>query len=157
MSDLHIQDFYKDIGITLSKLYATFPRKVTLYVEDISGPDLVDEYGLHSDRHLSALSAIVWLKDQGYINFETLVRQEAVDMAVLSEKSFLLLTTQANVNLPDSMQEKLANGQPLEELPSVALKSALSNINLLRHALKSRASLNIEQIVFNLLEQGSLK
>ncbi len=153
MSDIHIQDFYKDIGIALSKLYASFPRKVTIYVEDISGPDQVDEYGLHSERHLSALSAIIWLKDQGYIDYETLVRQEAIDFAVLTEKSFLILTSQAVISLPDAMQESLA----LENLPPYALKKALTNISLLRKALKSRSSINIEQVVFHLLEQGSLR
>ncbi|MCK5881920.1 MAG: hypothetical protein KAG18_08585 [Sinobacterium sp.] len=153
MSDIHIQDFYKDIGITLSKLYATFPRKVTTYVEDICGSDQVDEYGLHSERYLSALSGIVWLKDQGYIDYESLVKQEAVDFAVLTEKSFLILTSQAVINLPDAMQESLE----LDSLSPYALQKALSNISLLRTALKSRSSINIERVVFHLLEQGSLK
>ncbi len=151
MSDIHIQDFYKDVGLVLSKLYSTFPRQSTLYVEDISGSDQVDEYGLHSDRHMSGLSAIIWLKDQGYIDYAGLVRQEAVDFAVLTEKSFLILTSQATVSLPESMRENLE----LDELPSFALKKALSNINLLRQALKSRSSINIEQVVFHLLEEGS--
>ena len=156
MSDIHIQDFYKDIGIILSKLYATFPRKVTLYVEDISGPDQVDEYGLHSERHLSALSAVVWLQDQGYIQYETLVRQEAVDFAVLSEKSFLLLTTQSSISLPNQLQENL-EALEKQQLPAYAMKQALSNITLLRQALKSGSSINIEQVVFHLLEQGNLR
>ena len=151
MSDIHIQDFYKDIGITLSKLYATFPRKVTVYVDDVSGPDQVDEYGLHSERYMSALSAIIWLKDQGYISYESLVKQEAVDFAVLTEKSFILLTNQAIVSLPDAMQDSLE----LENLPRYALKKALTNISLLRKALKSHSSINVEQVVFHLLEQGS--
>lgn len=153
MSDIHIQDFYNDVGMTLSKLYASFPRKVTLYVEDISGSDQVDEYGLHSQRHLSALSAIMWLKDQGYIDYESLVRQESVDFTVLTEKSFLILTNQSLVSLPNAMQEKLE----LDDLPPYALKQALSNIALLRKALKSRSGINTEHVVFHLLEEGSLR
>ena len=42
MSDLHIDDFYHDAGLILALLYAVFPRKTTLYVEDISGPDTPD-------------------------------------------------------------------------------------------------------------------
>jgi hypothetical protein len=102
---------------------------------------------------MSALSGVIWLKDQGYIDYESLVKQEAIDFAVLTEKSFLILTNQAVISLPDAMQESLA----LENLPPYALKKALTNISLLRKALKSRSSINIEQVVFHLLEQGSLR
>ena len=153
MSDIHIQDFYRDIGLVLSKLFATFPRKVTLYVEDISGPDQVDEYGLHSERHLSSLSAMIWLKDQGYIDYESLVRQEAIDFAVLTEKSFLLLTMQSSLNLPPQMQQDLESLEQ-QSLPPYALKQAISNIAILRQALKTASSMNIERIVAHLLEQG---
>ena len=65
-----------------------FPRLQTLYVEDISGPDEMDEFGLHSDRHLAALGAIQWLKDEGYIRFSSFDRQESVDDFALTAKAF---------------------------------------------------------------------
>lgn len=150
MSDIHILDFYKDIGLTLAQLYSSFPKRIMLYVEDISGPDEMDEYGLHSDRHVSCLSAMIWLKDQGYIDYESIVKQESIDFSTLTEKSFLLLTRQANMALPENLSEDLN----LDTLPPYAVKQAITNINLLRKALKSKSSINIEAVVFNLLEQS---
>ena len=110
MADLHIDDFYHDIGLTLSRLYSTFPRRCTIYVEDIAGPDTPDEFGVQSDRFLSGFSALLWLRDQGYILFESTIRQEAIDQAVLTEKSFLILSSQANISPIDGLSTE---GLPL--------------------------------------------
>lgn len=98
MSDLHIDDFYRDIGKTLTTLYGHFPRRIMLFVEDIAGADTPDEFGLHSPRHEACLHAFLWLADHGYLAYEHVVRQEALDQAVLSHRGFLLLnaTTQAH-------------------------------------------------------------
>ena len=50
MADIHIDDFYRDVAAIFLRLYALFPRKSTLFVEDISGPDQPDEFGLHHPR-----------------------------------------------------------------------------------------------------------
>ena len=47
MSDIHIDDFFRDAAIALNRLYLSFPRPIALYVEDIIGPDEPDEFGLH--------------------------------------------------------------------------------------------------------------
>lgn len=91
MIDVHIDDFYHDIAATLLSLYQQFPRKVSLYIEDVSGPDDVDEFGLHSQRHLSCMGAMLWLQDEGYIRFEELVREEAIEAATLTHKAFVQL------------------------------------------------------------------
>ena len=91
MIDVHIDDFYHDIAATLLSLYQQFPRKVSLYIEDVSGPDDVDEFGLHSQRHLSCMGAMLWLQDEGYIRFEELVREEAIEAATLTQKAFIQL------------------------------------------------------------------
>ncbi|GMG87009.1 hypothetical protein [Biformimicrobium ophioploci] len=93
VSDLHILDFYKDAGRILLALYNQFPVPTTVYVEDISGPDAPDEYGLHSPRHLACLGAMTWLQQSGYIEYENVVRQEAIENASLNHRSFLLLTS----------------------------------------------------------------
>lgn len=93
LDDLHIHDFYRDAGRVLLALYNQFPAPATVYVEDIAGPDTPDEFGLHSPRHLACLGAIAWLKQCGYIHFSQLVRQEAVEEAVLSHRGFLLLVS----------------------------------------------------------------
>ncbi|MCO1335265.1 hypothetical protein MO867_13070 [Microbulbifer sp. OS29] len=91
LDDLHIHDFYRDAGRILLAMFNQFPVPATVYVEDISGPDMPDEYGLHSPRHLACLGAMTWLRQSGYIDFSQLVRQEAMEDAVLSHKGFLLL------------------------------------------------------------------
>lgn len=93
LDDLHIHDFYRDAGRILLALFQQFPAPATIYVEDIAGPDTPDEFGLHSPRHLACLGAMTWLKECGYISFSQLVRQEAVEEAALSHRSFLLLVS----------------------------------------------------------------
>lgn len=91
MIDVHIDDFYHDIAATLLSLFQQFPRKVSLYIEDVCGPDEVDEFGLHSQRHTSCMGAMLWLKDEGYIRFEEIVREEAIEAATLTQKAFVKL------------------------------------------------------------------
>lgn len=147
MSDIHIEEFYHDIGLILSRLYASFPRPSNLYVQDIAGPDQADEYGLHSERHLSCFSAMIWLQNQGYLEFESTMKQEAIDHAVLTQKSFLILSSQASIFLSEPIE--------IENLPPYLAKNAITNIAVLRKALKSQSTINISQIVFHLLEQSS--
>ena len=92
MSDLHIDDFYRDAARILTALYAQFPRKTTLYVEDISGPDTPDEFGLHSPRHQACFHAMMWLGSCDYLRYEQAVRQEALDQVVLTHRGFLVLS-----------------------------------------------------------------
>ena len=91
MADLHIDDFYRDVALIMLHLYSNFPRKIILYVEDVCGPDSPDEYGLHTERFQGCFSAMVWLTEQGYIQFEDTIREEALDQTVLSQRGFLLL------------------------------------------------------------------
>ncbi|WP_226668943.1 hypothetical protein [Microbulbifer aggregans] len=107
LDDLHIHDFYRDAGRILLALFQQFPAPSTIYVEDISGPDTPDEFGLHSHRHLACLGAMTWLKECGYINFAQLVRQEAVEEATLSHRSFLLLVSRG--------EDGISNAQKLDE------------------------------------------
>lgn len=119
INDLHIDDFYKDTAVILARLYSVFPRKTTVYVEDISGPDTVDEFGLHSDRHLACLSTLIWLSEEGYIRFEETIRQEAIDQATLTHKGFTRLSAQHNV-----AHEQSPNS-PMTFIQSI--KTALNN------------------------------
>jgi hypothetical protein len=147
MSDIHIEEFYHDIGLILSRLYSSFPRPANIYVQDIAGTHPADEFGLHSDRHMSCFSAMIWLKKQGYIDFESTMKQEAIDQAVLTQKSFLTLSNQASISLDEPID--------LENLPPYAAKNAITNIAILRKALKTQSAINIGQIVFHLMEQSN--
>ena len=88
MLDVHIDDFFKDTAIALLTGMQQFPSPKTLFIEDICGPDDMDEFGLHSPRHLAALGAIQWMKDEGFARFGAMDRQESVDDLVLTSKSF---------------------------------------------------------------------
>ena len=94
MADLHIDDFYRDAAKILVSLYAHFPRKTMVTVEDICGPDNTDEFGLHSPRHEACFHTLLWLAHTDYLHFEQTVRQEALDQVVLSHRGFLLLNAQ---------------------------------------------------------------
>lgn len=141
MSDLHIDDFYKDVALTFLRLYASFPRKVILYVDDICGPDTPDEYGLYSERYQSAFSAMVWLAEHGYLSYASNIRQEALDQAVLSDKGFLLL----------SSRSALIEGDDGESLPPSVQMHQQSHIHQLRKAVSSRNSAALNRFVQYLL------
>lgn len=137
MTDLHIDDFYKDVARIFTQLYASFPRKIILYVEDICGPDSPDEFGLHSSRFLSCFSTMVWLAEAGYLNYTTNIRQDALDQVCLTQRGFTLLfsrvaTNSTNINHPTNPHA--------------------SNISLIRHELRSGSSLTLEKLIQALLE-----
>jgi hypothetical protein len=96
MADLNLIDFYRDSALALLHLQMSFPRQVELYVEDLIGPDHTDEFGLHSKRHEACLGALLWLAEEGYIRYHSLVRQDAIDKAVLTAKALVLLNSTAN-------------------------------------------------------------
>jgi len=87
MLDVHLDEFFKDCASILLLGLKQFPRPQTLFVQDIAGFDQMDEFGLHSERHLAALGAITWLKDEGYIRFSGYDREESVDDFVLTSRS----------------------------------------------------------------------
>jgi hypothetical protein len=148
VADLHIEDFYRDVARIFVRLYANFPRKMILYVEDICGPDEPDEFGLHHPRFQSGFSAMVWLAEHGYINFYATIREEALDQVVLSERGFLLLSTRST----DPFEETVRGGGIS---PSV-LEESLSNISQLRLALKDGSSIKLKHCVSYLLSQPPL-
>ena len=117
--DLQVDDFYRDAAAGLLTLYQAFPRRITLYVEDLIGHEEPDEFGLPSKRHQSCLAALLWLADEDYLRFDSTIQFQAIDQAVLTEKAFLRLTgtffdnTDGAESLPPSVrrvQSSLAFG-----------------------------------------------
>ena len=164
MSDLHIDDFCKDIARILNHLYLQFPRKTTVYVEDIAGPDEPDEFGLHSPRHMACLGALVWLQEEGYIRFDSAIRQEAVDQAVLAGRSFTALSSIARriseeecddlgTGLPGALRQTAESGFG-NEIPESVLRDQRTNINRLRLALRSRSSERLRVVTLDVLQQA---
>ena len=146
MSDIHIDDFHKDAARILVQLYRSFPRKSLLLVEDISGSDTPDEYGLHSERHQSCFGAAIWLAESGYLNYQETIRQEGLDQVVLTHKGFTLLSARAEC-VPGT---ETGN----EELPESVRERQHSNIHQLREALRSGSSQQIQQVMQHLLMQA---
>lgn len=107
MLDVHIDDFFKDCAVILLHGFKFFPAKQILYVEDICGPDEADEFGLHSPRHISAFGAIVWLKEEGYIRFSDVDRQESVDEFVLASKAFTRLLSSSEDNPTSTLAQEI--------------------------------------------------
>ncbi len=145
MSDLHVDDFFKDLAKILNLLYLQFPRKATVYVEDIAGPDEPDEFGLHSDRHMACFGALLWLAEEGFIRFESNIRQEAVDQAVLTARTFTLLSMAALHREPHDVTD----------LPELIRAEHSTNIHRLRAALRSRSSARIRKVMMDLLAQST--
>jgi hypothetical protein len=90
--DLQIDELYKDAATAMLLLYQAFPRKVSVYVEDLNGREEPDDFGLPSQGHQNCLGALLWLADEGYLRFDSCIAYDALDQAVLSEKAFLRLT-----------------------------------------------------------------
>lgn len=107
MLDVHIDDFFKDCAVILLHGFKYFPAKQVLYVEDISGPDEADEFGLHSPRHIAAFGAIVWLQEEGYIRFSEIDHQESVDDFVLASKAFSRLLKAETEEPTTSLAQKI--------------------------------------------------
>jgi hypothetical protein len=140
MADLHIDDFYRDVAKIWLRLYKQFPRKTVLYVDDICGEHEPDEFGIPSDRVMGCFSTMLWLADEGYLRYDTPIRQEALDQAVLTERGFLLLSTRTTSGTDQH-----------SELPPSVAKAHQSHIKLLRDALKSGSSIEIQCCVEQLL------
>ncbi len=91
MQDINIDDFYHDIASTLLTLYQQFPRKISLYIEDICGPDEMDEFGLHSNRYLNCIGAVTWLFDEGYIRYKDISHLETAEECTLTKTALVKL------------------------------------------------------------------
>jgi hypothetical protein len=145
MADLHIDDFYRDCAMILLRLYSSFPRKTILYVDDVSGPDTPDEFGLHSERHQSCFSAMVWLAESGYVSFTDTIREEALDQAVLSQLGFLMLSTRSELELG------IPEDELSDDLPPSVMERSTTNVMQIRRALRDGSSIIIQQVMHHLL------
>ena len=91
--DLHIDDFYRDAALGLVMLYQSFPRPVTLYLDDMVGVLPPDEAGLPHPRQQQCLGTLLWLANEGYLRHQGTLGYEAIDQAELTEKAFLRLAS----------------------------------------------------------------
>ena len=93
MNPARIDDFYYVSAEVLSALYAAFPVRHMLLVEDITGPIRWDLTGLPDRRSRACFETFIWLAEQGLFTYRSLEpRDTGVEGAVLTQKAFVLLT-----------------------------------------------------------------
>jgi len=89
----HIDDFYYVTSEVLCQLYAAFPVRHLLLVEDISGPIKWDMTGLPDRKSRACFETLIWLAEHDLMNFRTVEpRNVGIEGAVLTQKAFVLLT-----------------------------------------------------------------
>ncbi len=159
MADINIENFYRHIGKILNILYAAFPTRSPIYVDDVAGIDEPDEYGLHSPDYTSGFFALIWLADEGFLRYTDAIRQDGIDQATLTNKAFMKLTEPAEpiyihpVLLTDESEESnVISLAPLEKLSPSLIEDQKLVINQLRQALASGDSIAITKVVQHILK-----
>lgn len=141
MADIHIDDFCRDAARVLLHVYGAFPRRTSVYVEDIAGPDEPDDVGLHSERHMACLGTMLWLAEEGYIRYEAMVYQDGIDQAVLTGRSFTLLSSVSDVRYESAPPD----------VPAVVAVEKMTLVEQIRAALRSGESRKVTAIMRYLL------
>ena len=147
MTDINVEEFFKDSAKILATLYQTFPRRHTLFVENFCGAEEPGEFGMHSDRHMSCLGTLMWLGEEGYLRYEQTIRTEALDQAILTDRCFTLLSApcfdlgEPTTTLPPSEQLEQATHiyrirMALDERSSTSVRAAISELMLHMAALQ---------------------
>ncbi len=147
MSGIHIDEFYADATHIITSLFSVFPRPVTIFAEDICGPDETDEYGLHSTRYQACFATMLWLGEEGYIRYVDTIRQDAVDQAVLSGRCFSILVSPAPAQTEQQIDPEL------EQLPPSVRAEHTSIIYHLQSALRSKSSTAIQTAFLPVLQR----
>ncbi len=147
MTDINVEEFFKDSAKILTTLYLVFPRRHTLFVADICGPEEPDEFGMHSERYLSCLGTLLWLGEEGYLRFEETIRFEAIDQAILTGRCFTLLSCPARTTTefgPLTTDSTMPRSEQLEQS---------ATIQHIRHALSERSSTMLRVVMMDLMAQ----
>lgn len=131
--DLHIDDFYRDAALGLATLYQAFPRKITLYLDDLVGVLPPDEVGLPHPRQQQCMSTLIWLASEGYIRYTNTVGYDALDQVELTEKAFVRLSSTQHPFNTD-----------LEHLPASVFRSRGSLLQQIRKQLHEQSG---EQLI----------
>ena len=153
MADINIENFYRHIAKSLSILYAAFPTKAPVYVDDVAGIDEPDEYGLHSPTYTAGFYALIWLADEGFIRYSDTIRQDGVGQAALTHKAFLRLT---KIEEPIYQPPYADEGNVVSLVPAEDTSPSLKEdqklvINQLRNALRSGDSIAVTKVVRHIL------
>jgi hypothetical protein len=140
VSDINVDDFFKDAGKTLVALYGVFPRRHAIFVEDIYQTEEPDEFGMHSDRYRACFGTLLWLGEENYLRFEEPIRDEAIDQAILTGRCFTLLSSQAT---------GAESTDP--SLPELVRLEQSTHIHRIRSALHNRSSIELRHAMLDLM------
>jgi cytochrome c553 len=121
--------------------------KSNVFVEDISGPDNADEYGLHSDRFQSCFGAMLWLEQERFIIFESTLKQEAIDQATLTSKGLKLMSSICHDREINALTEQIH--------PVIEGLKGLPNIDTLNHIMKHGTSSQLALAMQHLIQKYS--
>lgn len=143
MTDINVDDFFKDTAKTLVALYGVFPRRHAIFVEDVYQAEESDEFGLHSDRYQACFGALLWLVEENYLRSEETIKDEAIDQAVLTGRCFTLLSS-------PTTEPRAADGQ---DLPDLIRLEQSTHIHQIKQALKDRSSIGLRRAMLALMNR----
>ena len=149
MTDINAEEFFKDSAKILTTLYLVFPRRHTLFVADICGPEEPDEFGMHRERYLSCLGTLLWLGEEGYLRFEETIRFEAIDQAILTGRCFTLLSS------TERTSSQFAPTNPDSTVPPSEQLEQATSIQHIRRALSERSSTMLRVVMMDLMAHMS--
>jgi hypothetical protein len=156
MADINIENFYRHIAKILSILYASFPTKTPVFVDDVAGIDEPDEYGLHSPHYTAGYYALIWLGEEEFLRYSDTIRQDGIDQVILTHKAFLKLTAVADpIYVAPAFRTDETNVvsiAPAADLSPSVVEDRKLVINQLRTALRSGDSIAISKVVTYILQ-----
>ena len=93
MNPANIDDFYYAMSEALCQLYAAFPVRHLLLVEDITGPINWDMTGMADRKSRACFEGLIWMSEHDLLNFRSIEPREiGIEGAVLTQRAFVLLT-----------------------------------------------------------------
>ena len=139
MTDLNVDDFFKDAARTLVSLYGVFPRRHAIFVDDVYATEEPDEFGLHSERYQACFGTLLWLGDENYLRFKDTIKDEAIDQAILTGRCFTLLSSPVGPLASPS------------DLPDLVRLEHSTHIHRIKLALKNRSSIELRTAMMDLM------
>lgn len=93
MNPTNIDDFYYVMSEVLCQLYAAFPVRHLLLVEDITGPIRWDMTGMADRKSRACFEGLIWMSEHELLTYRTIEPGEiGIEGAVLTQRAFVLLT-----------------------------------------------------------------
>ena len=94
----------------------------------------MDEFGLHSPRYLSAIGALMWLNDEGYVRYHDIIKQESAEECTLTQKAFVKLIK------PNLSKTEMQTANSIEKRESTLAFQ-------IQKALQDQSSIDMQRII----------